>query len=793
MQRWLAVVVLSGCVRAQLVPCGELDCPVGSVCLEGAGRCVSDDQLAACAGATTGAECVSAGVAGRCIDGACTPISCGNGKVEGGEVCDDGNQSSGDGCSGTCSSEESCGNGIVDVARGEGCDCGTAAAPSSLCARPNSDSPDAECDLTCTPRFCGDGIVNTIEQCDGSAPTTLGCPSFGYYTGTLGCTPVCRVDLTTCSGRCGDGIVDPTHFEYCDTAPPVVDACLGLGQDLGPPRCNLACGADLSGCHKFGWLSAGIGPQERTGELWGGHGWVGFVSEPGHASVLADNKVATADHTYKAISGTATAIWAAGAAYVASWTPAGGWVETAAPWPATSVVVDVWASDSLGVYVSLEGSAALWKLSGTTWSSVTGPWPAAPRFGTTESTLYVIWPGPNVVAWSGTQATPLVLPPEVSADIRAVVGDPANSLWIDAGAQGVWKRAQATWTLEPNAISYSVSESTIAAHGDGIAIGQHGFQGGTSNQQALLRVNGRRPVATSWLGWPLIDDGAGNLYAGGATGLSVFYAQFELLMQTPFSPRAWHIPGGRVAVVIGGGLAVLQDDGSLIYNVASCSVGAVSASERVYCYQGTDLKDGATVVPVGSATGFWAAADDSAAMTVGDHTYSRRATPTGAWTTTASTIAFTDLAGLASTALFAIGHDDADPAGQSRIWRFDGTSWQSITPPLPLLQQLVVTDKHVFALEGGGFLYTYDRATQVATTSALPLYGLLSGGATDDRLYATQGGTLVHFDGTSWGAVRAPVSGINFLESFGDQVIIAANASMPPFIAQHRLEVLHRY
>lgn len=477
---------------------------------------------------------------------------------------------------------------------------------------------------------------------------------------------------------------------------------------------------------------------------------------------------------------------------MASWTPAGGWVETAAPWPATSVVVDLWASDTLGVYVSLVGSAGLWRLVGSTWSTVTGPWPAGALFGRTESTLFVTWPGPNVVAWNGTQATPLALPAGVTVDIRAVVGEAAGTLWIDAGGQGVWKRAQGTWTQEPNATAYNVFESSIATHGDGIAIGQHGRQGGTSVQDQQLRVSGRRPAMATWIGWPLIDDGLGNLYAGGAAGLSVMYGAFEFGMQTPFAPRAWHISGGRISVAVGGGLAVLQNDGAWNYNVASCSAGAISPAERVYCYLGTDLNDGGTIVPVGSVTGFWAASDDSAAMTVGDHTYSRRATPTGAWTTTASTIAFTDLSGITSTEVFAIGHDDADPGGQSRIWHFDGTTWQSITSALPVLQQLVVTDKHVFALEGGGFLYAYDRVTQLASTSLLPLYTRLTGGTRDDRLYALQGGTLVHFDGTSWGAVRSPISGINFIKAFDEQLIIAANASNP-FIVQYRLEVLHSY
>lgn len=47
--------------------------------------------------------------------------SCGNGLVEAGEMCDDGNTASGDGCNVACQAE-SCGNGMIDP--GEQCDDG---------------------------------------------------------------------------------------------------------------------------------------------------------------------------------------------------------------------------------------------------------------------------------------------------------------------------------------------------------------------------------------------------------------------------------------------------------------------------------------------------------------------------------------------------------------------------------------------------------------------------------------------------------------------------------------------
>ena len=52
----------------------------------------------------------------------CAPwrAECGNGTVEEGEACDDGNEIDGDGCSADCSSDESCGNGMLEL--GEVCE-----------------------------------------------------------------------------------------------------------------------------------------------------------------------------------------------------------------------------------------------------------------------------------------------------------------------------------------------------------------------------------------------------------------------------------------------------------------------------------------------------------------------------------------------------------------------------------------------------------------------------------------------------------------------------------------------
>lgn len=94
---------------------------------------------------------------------------CGNGTIEGNEVCDDDNTTPGDGCSADCLSDETCGNGIVDAIMGEECD--------------DENLIDGDgCSSTCQTEagaVCGDGSCDGDETCS-SCPADCGtCPSGG--------------------------------------------------------------------------------------------------------------------------------------------------------------------------------------------------------------------------------------------------------------------------------------------------------------------------------------------------------------------------------------------------------------------------------------------------------------------------------------------------------------------------------------------------------------------------------------------------------------------------------------
>ncbi|MFO0760649.1 MAG: DUF4215 domain-containing protein [Byssovorax sp.] len=121
------------------------------------------------------------------------PPRCGDGIVQKGEECDDGNGVDGDDCSNECHKAR-CGDGVVQ--KGEACDDG------------NADDSDA-CVTGCKLARCGDGILRAhLEACDDGNPDD-----------SDGCTKDCKLPT------CGDGIVQ--KGEECDDGnADNTDACL---------------------------------------------------------------------------------------------------------------------------------------------------------------------------------------------------------------------------------------------------------------------------------------------------------------------------------------------------------------------------------------------------------------------------------------------------------------------------------------------------------------------------------------------------------------------------------------
>ncbi|HEX4352590.1 MAG TPA: DUF4215 domain-containing protein [Polyangiales bacterium] len=196
--------------------CGDGKLQAGEACDDG-----NDEGGDGCSSDCTTVEkdflCPAPGSA--CV----STIVCGDGRLSGQETCDDGNTADGDGCSHTCAIQpgylcspagarcvaSKCGDGIV--AGSEQCDDGNTTAADGCSAtcdlEPGFACPDA--DKPCHATVCNDGKKEGSEACDD-----------GNQVVGDGCTPFCEVEpdcsAGACHSRCGDGLILPNDQEQCD-------------------------------------------------------------------------------------------------------------------------------------------------------------------------------------------------------------------------------------------------------------------------------------------------------------------------------------------------------------------------------------------------------------------------------------------------------------------------------------------------------------------------------------------------------------------------------------------------
>jgi len=149
-------------------------------------------------------------------------VVCGDGIRSSSEACDDGNTNSGDGCSANCQVEAhwqchvpgrrctpTCGDGILLGT--ETCDDGNTVA---------GDGCGENCLIEGAGQYCGDGVISGAEECDDGA--------FNNDAEYGACTTKCRYSF------CGDGIVNGS--EECDLGNDRNGAVYG-----DPQGCTIGC------------------------------------------------------------------------------------------------------------------------------------------------------------------------------------------------------------------------------------------------------------------------------------------------------------------------------------------------------------------------------------------------------------------------------------------------------------------------------------------------------------------------------------------------------------------------
>jgi hypothetical protein len=184
-----------GTVGAQ----GPKTCPVGTACVADA-DCTGTCDLTQ---PPTSGSCVGPGC------GTCAPPQCGNGVIEAGETCDDGNALACGTCNATCS-----GTGTGTCPVGTGCTgngvCASGTCVNKFCQAGSAGAPctaNADClSVMCVKNFCQAGFAgapcSVMEDC-----ASMTCVSNICQPGPAG-TP-CTLDTDCTSGACVNKLCQP--------------------------------------------------------------------------------------------------------------------------------------------------------------------------------------------------------------------------------------------------------------------------------------------------------------------------------------------------------------------------------------------------------------------------------------------------------------------------------------------------------------------------------------------------------------------------------------------------------
>ncbi len=472
---WIALGLV-GC----LSPSGH-QCADGRICADDAtcdvdhGRCTTPDEIAACDGLADGAVCnLGALDTGHCDRGVC--LRCGDGILNAGEVCDDGNLADRDGCSADCQSNETCGNGTIDRATGESCDDGN--------------------------HIDHDGCSST---CQTEAPRWIQRPKSPpgrIYMGLAYDASRDRIVLV-------DGMTDREYFN--DTwewhggwelppPAPLLPGLIGATTTYDSLRhrtvvfggVNLTSGVTSGGTFEWDGLTWQPGPD---GPARYGHA---MVYDSHRQKVVVFGGVANVDRDKETVElDSATRTWS---------------VKTTATMPSTRGGVAMAYDPRRGVVVLFGGIASgtalgdTWEYDGTNWTAITpaGPSPSARSasamaYDPTLQEVVLFGGATNVTAtpfladtwsWNGTrwaQITTATTPP--ASGSHALVAT-ATNIYLFGGAATstgagafahTWRFDHTTWTsMDPPSSANGAVAVTDTRHGRVILVG--GMAGGLPDE-----------------------------------------------------------------------------------------------------------------------------------------------------------------------------------------------------------------------------------------------------------------------------------------------------------------------
>ncbi len=599
-------------------------------------------------------------------------------------------------------------------------------------------------------------------------------------------------DTSQCSGYCGDGMVN--GGEQCDGAPPL-GACVDFGYDAGPISCGESCAASFATCGRLRWQleSTGVQSLALTGTSTTDQWVVGAAGGIAHYSGIVwtpETPIVTSDLTGVS-SDAVDDVWAVGDnPGTVLHRDASGWhVVVDAP---VAQYTAVWAASPNAVFCASDDQQVQW-WNGITWQAlgVLDSVPVISITGTSPSDLWITRSDGSLWHWDGMSWTQ---PPLVGRFVSVAAVAP-DDVWVAGSttnfASGLieyWNGQTWTTTTTPN-ISYAIVVAE-GPHDVWVTVpgGSVAHFDGTSWVAAAFTIDGQSPSG-------LITFGTGEVVAISDHGPAYRftgqeYAAFDGIPGASNS-AIWSSTGEDLYVASGVDIyrfdvyqwvGVFQAAESIqdLSGRSATDVWAVSPA-HVYHYDGTWTT--VTTDVGGIYNKIWDAAPDDAWLFTDSGVYHLGSTTPYL----PSVTIWSSVSGTGTGDIWAVSS-----APTSALYHWNGLVWSAVAG-VPIANPLAVgtigSDVFVTAADGS---VAHWNGTTGATTNLVSIHPLsmVTAIAADDVVVASDV-ELFHFDGTRWSPIRPPLD-----TSVNGNVIVAMTSPsaghIQMLLATHTVEDLIR-
>jgi hypothetical protein len=593
--------------------------------------------------------------------------------------------------------------------------------------------------------YCGDGVRNGSEVCDGADLDQRTCQSFAYYSGTLGCAATCDgYDTSLCLGYCGDGAVNGGGAEQCDGLAQGGLSCVGFGYEGGSVRCSSYCLPLTDMCTRASWKSMTSSAPIMFAVNGNGPNDVWMSGQSGtllhyDGATLSTVDAGTTTHLRGVWAGSPTNVWAVGDGGTVRRWDGTSWTG---PSPGTAAMLtsvwglpsgDVWAA---GQTSGFKGTVAHWD--GAAWTVTTlppnfmglnGVWASAPN---DVFVVGLVLGGPTIWRYNGSAWSSMALPGGLSSgtNLYGISGTSASDVWV-VGDSTVLHYDGTAWSLVATPTVGRLKGVSAVGAADVWVVGENG---------TMAHYDGTT--------WRAVDSGTTTVLNGvwGSGPGDVFAVGWNVVLhyQAPLSwstAQTMNAVGGRSQsdlYAVGNAGAILHYDGTQWQAMTSHTTANLAG---VWASPNT-----ADVYAVGAigGTGYVVHYDGA---TWSEVVNSGPANFAGVW-------------GSGPLDVFAVG-------GQGLIYHYDG-SWHSMPNPmaadtgsrwLTAVWGTGPTNVYAVGERSSGLVSAmrYDGASWTAVSIGNRLRGIWGTGPADIYAVGYNGGVF-HFDGAQWTAMSVGVS-----------------------------------